>query len=338
VELSALPDLARVPEPELAPEPALAPEPDLAPEPEPDPAPAAKKSKPAPAKPGGNQGFMFKREMSALEYFFHQLDEFLRDPSLSNALRAFRERFGAGLREMGSQVAEAVRRAARAIAALRLSRRLLLGLLALLLPLALLALLLGSGDEEPRTASERPAQAQAQPGGAGLGGVGMPALAAAPDRVPAATVALVVDGSLTPAALRRELAALGSWLATSHAPGTRVALIDATTGRASAPLGAAQLARAGASRPHPSTSAAIDTVLAREGGRRLLVNVGTSASSSRRASTLNVATRPGATPAPSVALARGGTASVTIDERRPNALAASVARALMEISGQRERR
>ena len=365
-QVATLPELAPIPEP--APVPALAPIPEPAPDPaassepapelttavicepepdvttsaEPEPEPVTEPPAPepvaAPAAVSTPSGYMFKREMSALEHFFYRLDEFLRDPSLTLALRAFTDRLKSGLRDLGAQVAEAARRAARAIAALQLPRRLLLGLLALLLPLVLLALLLGGDDDQPTTANQqRPSQAPAN--GAGFGAAGMPRLAAAPDRVPAATVALVVDGSLAPAALRRELGTLGSWLAANHAPGTRVTLIDATSGRASAPLSGSQLARASATLPRSSTTAAVRAALAREGGRRLLVDVGgAAAGAAPRASTLDVATRPGASFAPAVALARGGRAAVTIDERRPNALAASVARALMAISGQRERR
>ncbi len=164
----------------------------------------------------------------------------------------------------------------------------------------------------------------------------MPALQAAPDDPPPARVALVVDDTYAPAALRRELRSLGSWLAANHAPGTRVSVIDATTGRASAPLSAADLARGAATRAQPGTSAAIRSAFA-GGGRRLLVNVGAPAPAST-ASTLTVAPSRGARAPATVPLRRGERAQVRIDARRPDALAASVARALIAISGQSERR
>ena len=147
----------------------------------------------------------------------------------------------------------------------------------------------------------------------------------------------------TAASRRRRCAAssphLGSWLAANHAPGTRVSLIDAASGRASAPL-SALAARA---RERDAAAAEHD---GRRRGRRSRARAGGACSwtseapppRTPRGSTLDIATRPGASAAPAVALERGGRAAVTIDERRPNALAASVARALMAISGQRERR
>jgi hypothetical protein len=167
----------------------------------------------------------------------------------------------------------------------------------------------------------------------------MPVLRAQPDAVRPVRVALVLDRTYAAPALRRELRALGGWLAENHAPGTRVSVIDATSARASAPLGAARLGRSGLTRGRASTAAAVRSALARRRGRHLLVTLGGSAAAARGgARTLRIATRPGASTGSSAALARNTRARVTIDDRRPNALAASVARAIMAVSGERERR
>jgi hypothetical protein len=164
----------------------------------------------------------------------------------------------------------------------------------------------------------------------------MPDLRALPEAPPPARVALVVDSTYSPDALRRELRSLGAWLAANHAPGTRVSVIDAATGRASAPLSAAALTRGAPTRARAGTSAAIRSAL-RGAGRRLLVTVGSPAPASS-ASTLTVMTRRGTGAPVSVPLRRGRRSRIAIDDRRPNALAASVARALIAISGQSERR
>ena len=139
------------------------------------------------------------------------------------------------MRELGAATADAARRLARAIARLRIPfpRRLLLGLLALTLPLALLALLLGSQDDDRAPAGATAGQSQPSGGGFSLPGAGMPELASADTRPGAVDVALVVDRS--DPALRRELRTLGAWLDEHHAAGTRVSLIDARSGRATAP-------------------------------------------------------------------------------------------------------
>jgi hypothetical protein len=216
---------------------------------------------------------------------------------------------------------------------LRLPRRLLLALLALTLPLALIALLSSGGDRATPGVAQRSA---APAGGARLPGVGMPALALAQRRPRPVRVALVLDRAYDPTALRRELRTLGTWLSEHHAPGTRVTVIDARSARASVPLRGAELAGARPLRSRPSTTAAIRSALGRPQSRRLLVTVGSTAPRLATASTLSIATRRGATQrAPS---RRGRRSRVAIDERRPNALAASVARAIMAISGQREPR
>jgi len=284
------------------------------------PRPVAPQTPPAaaPATPAS-------RELSGLALLLAQLDELLRDPTLTDALKRFAAKLGDGLREM-----------LRAIASLRLrlSRRLLLALLLLTLPFALAALLLNSGDDD-RAAPDVAGQAPPGPSGASLGSVGMPQLSSAPDEVKPVDVALVLDGTYGPAAQRRELRALGTWLDEHHAAGTRVSVIDARTGRASAPLRPAQLAGARTTRPRQSTAAAVGSAFERARGRRLVVSLGSPAPPSG-ASTLSIQTRRGAG---SEVLSRSGRRSrATIDDRRPEALAASVARGIMQISGQSERR
>jgi hypothetical protein len=271
-------------------------------------------------------------ELSGWRLMLDQLDELLRDPTLTRALASLAGRLAAGVRGLGA----AAQRLAGALARLRLPfpRRLLLALLALALPLALLALLTSSGDK--RRAVDRPAGPAAQAGGSRLpGAVGMPNLMTRSAKVRPVKVALVLDHTYGAAPLRRELRALGTWLAAHHAPGTRVSVIDASTARASGRLRDADLARARPTQPRSSTAAAIRSALGRPTGRRLLVTLG-SAAPSGTASTLQIATRRGA--GTGVALRRGKRSQVTIDDRRPDALAASIARAIMSVSGQRERR
>jgi hypothetical protein len=166
----------------------------------------------------------------------------------------------------------------------------------------------------------------------------MPQVRAAPDDVRPVRVALVVDRTYDRTQLRRELGALGAWLGENHAPGTRVSVIDARTARATRPLDAAHLATARPTRQRASTAAAVRSELRRAGGRHLLVTLGATATPRGTAHALRIATRPGARTGSSGALAHRRRARVTIDERRPNALAAEVARAVMAVSGERERR
>jgi hypothetical protein len=319
IEARAVEERLPAPAVEVEVEPAVAPEIANAAQPEPAADPQAR-------GPAG--------ELGGLRALLDQLDALLRDPTLTRALRAFAARVSDGLRAAGAAAADATRRMLHALGKLRLPRRLLLGLLALLLPLALLALLLGGGgdDRAASTAADRPAQSAGS-----LAGVGMPGLASGPEDPKPLHVALVVDSSYDTAALRRELTALGSWIAANHAAGTRVSVIDAASGSATAPLRPSALATAVPTRPQASTTAAIRSALGSD-GRRLLVTIGSSARAPARASTLNVATRRGATATEHIALKRGGHTRVAIDERRPDALAASVARAMMALSGQRERR
>jgi hypothetical protein len=274
-------------------------------------------------------------ELSGWRLMLDELDELLRDPALTRALASFVAKLVAGARGLGA----AAKRLAGSLARLRLPlpRRLLLALLALALPLALLALLTSSGDK--RVASGRPARPAGPIGGArSPGAVGMPNLLTRSARVRPVKVALVLDHTYGAGPLRRELRALGTWLAEHHAAGTRVSVIDAGTARASVPLRDSDLARARPTQPRPSTTAAIRSALGRQTGRQLLVTLGSAAPASSTASTLRVATRRGASAGSSVPLRRGKRSRVTIDDRRPDALAASVARAIMAVSGQRERR
>lgn len=277
-------------------------------------------------------------QLSAWQQLLAEIDRLLRDPTLTRALKAFATKVAAGARALPALVLEAVRAAARGLARIRLPRRLLLALLALLLPLALLALLMSSGDER-RAADGEPAQrAPAAGGGFSLPAVGMPEVLAQPDEVGPVSVALVLDRTYDTPQLRGELDALGAWLAENHAPGTRVSVIDSVSARASAPLSAARLPEADASRPRESTASAIRAALARENGRDLLVTVGTSAQAPGGTKLLQIDARPGAATGSGAVLAQRRRARVTIDDRRPNALAATVARAIMAISGERERR
>ena len=279
------------------------------------------------------------RAPSAWQQLLAELDRLLRDPTLTRALKAFAAKAAAGLRGVPGFLADLARSVARALARIRLPRRLLLGLLVLLAPLALLALLTSSDDERAaRNAPAPPAQPAEAGGGLTLPAVGMPEVLAQPDAVRPVRVALVLDRTYDTPALRRELAALSGWLAENHAPGTRVAVIDAASRRASAPLSAERLAAAAVTRERASTASAVRAALARRNGRGLVVSLGTDAPAPGAAKALRIATRPGAATGSGAALARRQRARVTIDERRPNALAASVARAIMAISGERERR
>jgi len=281
------------------------------------------------------------RELSGLALLLDQLDALLRDPTLARALSAFAAKLGASMRGLAAAIAGALRWLPDIRLRLRLPRRLLLALLALTLPFAVAALLSAGDDQRSGAgAGERSAQAQAQAQAQGAGGtsgvgVGMPRLSGAPERVRPVTVALVLDDTYDGARRARELRTLGTWLSENHAPGTRVTVIDAATGRASAALAAAQLGRARLTRAEKSAPAAIRSALARRGDRQLLVTLGETAPASD-ARTLSIVTRRRA-PSDSTLTTRGTRSRTTIDDRRPDALAASVARGIMAISGQTER-
>ena len=282
--------------------------------------------------------------LSAWQLLLAQLDALLRDPTLTRALQAFARNVAAGVRGVAAATIRAARELGRALArilGLKWARLALLALLALALPLALLGLLGSGGERAPdRNAGGSPQAAAAGASGPSLGGVAMPDLRAAPDDARPVRIALVVDGAYSPATLRRELGALGSWLSENHAPGTRVSVIDARSGRASGRLDPAELSNGVPARARPSTAAAIRSAFrGQESSRSLLVSVGAAVTPPPgTARTLRVATRRGAG-AGAINRSPGSRRSrVTIDDRRPNALAASVARAVMSISGQTERR
>ncbi|MEA2149215.1 MAG: hypothetical protein QOD69_1045 [Solirubrobacteraceae bacterium] len=303
--------------------------------------PSAAAAAAAEPEPAGAPPLAGADDLTGWQLLLAELNAMLRDPTLTRALTALAHNIAAGVRAFAAATAGATRELARALArflALPWLRRALLALLLLALPLALLSLL-GSSDNDR---GRQPAQA-ATGGLAGpsLGGVAMPDLRAAPDRVRPVRVALVLDRTYGPATLRRELRTLGTWLSANHAPGTRVSVIDARSARASGRLRAADLSGARAARPRPSTPAAIRSACGRHNARRLLVTVGSAARSAApagTASTLRVATHAGAGAAAITRLPGAHRSRVTIDDRRPNALAASIARAIMSISGERERR
>jgi len=281
-------------------------------------------------------------ELSSWQRLLYELNALLRDPTLARALARFVRGLTAGVRHLSVATRDAIRRLAQAVRRLRIPfpRRVLLGLLALTLPLALFALLSSSDDE--RNAPSASAPAFSMPAGAvgglsSLPSVGMPDVGPAPAKVRPVRVALVLDRTYDAATLRRELRALGAWLAVNHAPGTRVSVIDAQTARASRPARGADLAGVRAARQRSSTAAALRAAFGRQKERRLLVTLGSGARSST-GSTLRIATRRGASAAASAPRGPRRRARATIDDRRPNALAASVARGIMAVSGQRELR
>jgi hypothetical protein len=281
-------------------------------------------------------------ELSSWQRLLYELNALLRDPTLARALARFVSKLAAGVRHVSVATRDAIRRLAQAVRRLRIPfpRRVLLALLALTLPLALLALLLGSSDDK-RNAPGASAPSFRMPtgavGGLSLPSVGMPDVGPAPAKVRQVRVALVLDRTYDAATLRRELRTLGTWLAANHAPGTRVSVIDAQSARANRPARGADLAGVRPARQRTSTAAAVRSAFGHQKARRLLVTLGTTAPSST-GSTLRISTRRGASPAASTPLAPGRRARATIDDRRPNALAASVARAIMAVSGQREAR
>ncbi len=278
--------------------------------------------------------------LSSWQRLLDELDRLLRDPTLTRALARSVARLRAGVRDLSAAARDAIRRLAHAVRGIRIPfpRRLLLALLALMLPFALFALLSSSDDKRPAPSAQAPPSALLASGSGGsLPAVRMPDVRTAPKKVRQVRVALVLDRTYDAATLRRELRALGTWLAANHAPGTRVSVIDARSARASRPARGADLAGARPQRQRPSTAAAVRSAFGSQRERRLLVALGAAAPPST-ANTLRIVPRPGAGTGSIAPIGRGGLARSTIDDRRPNALAASVARAIMAVSGQRELR
>lgn len=281
--------------------------------------------------------------LSSWQLLLAELNRLLRDPRLTRALKALIADFKEGVRTLCGGAIDAVREALEdmvRLLGLKRLRRILLALLALLMPLALLSLL-GSSDDKRPTGSESGQSTRAATvglGGPSLGGIAMPNLRPASDKVRPVRVALVLDRSYSPATLRRELRALGTWLSANHAPGTRLSVIDARSGRASDRLRPADLTRDWPARSRLNTKAAVRSAFGGQKGRRLLVTVGAATAPAGTARTLRVVKRRGAG-AESITREPETTRSrVTIADQRPNSLAASVARAIMSMSGQREQR
>ena len=283
--------------------------------------PAAPRGGTGADSPQGRSG-----ELSGLAALLYELDQLLRDPTVSLALKRFASKLTGALRDLVDGLGRLLR--------VRIPRWLLLALLGLLLPVALLALL-SSGDDD-RQATGVQAESAADAAGVSLPGVGMPALAERQARPKPVRVALVLDRPYDAPVLRRELRTLGTWLGENHAAGTRVTIIDTQAARASAPLRPTELAAGGGLRAQTRTSAAVRSALGGPPERRLLVTLGARAPRTRAANTLSIDTRPGASGA--ATRTGGGRSRVAIDERRTNALAASIARAIMGVSAQREPR
>jgi hypothetical protein len=279
-----------------------------------------------------------RSDESSSRRLLDELNRLLRDPTLTRALARSVAKLRAGARDLSVATRDAIRRLAHALRRLRIAfpRRLLLALLALMLPFALFALLTSSDDKRPAPGAQAPPSlTPAGAVGGTLPAVPMPDVRPDPAKVHPVRVALVLDRTYDAATLRRELRALGTWLAVNHAPGTRVSVIDARSARASRPARGADLAGVRPQRRRASTAAAIRSAFGRQRERRLLVALGTAPPSST-ASTLRIATRRGAGTGTSTPVRARGRSRATIDDRRPNAFAASVARAIMAVSGQRE--
>jgi hypothetical protein len=281
--------------------------------------------------------------LSSWRLLLAELNRLLRDPRLTRALKALVADFKEGVRTLFGGAIDAVREAVQDVMrllGLKRLRRILLALLALLMPFALLSLLGSSDDKRPTgSASGQPTRAAtAGLGGPSLGGIAMPNLRSAPDKVRPVSVALVLNRSYRPATLRRELRALGTWLSTNHAPGTRVSVIDVRSGRASGRLRPADLTRGQPTRPRANMKAAVRSAFGGQKGRRLLVTVGAAPAPAGTARTPRVVKRRAAGAESIVREPETTQSRVTIADQRPNALAASVAREIMSISGQREQR
>jgi len=213
-------------------------------------------------------------------------------------------------------------------------------------PLAMLGLaaagLLAFGllhdDEKPDTAPTAVAASQAGPGG--LGAVGMPGVLPGDHAVRPLSVAMVFGDTDTATQRALELRKLGAWLQLNHDPRTRVTLIDRTRRRTTPRLTATQLGVSRDSRSVTSLRRAVRSALPTQPRDRLLVTLDDHGLTTAGAgvATLRLRSALDAPPSPAVALAPGGRASAALDIRRPGALAETIARAVISVSGMREKR
>jgi hypothetical protein len=200
---------------------------------------------------------------------------------------------------------------------------------------AILLLLVPLGQDEKRNSA---GHATTPPSGAALPGVGMPGVLPGNTAVKPLHLALVFDDTYTGKARERELQALGVWLQTNHNPRTRVTVIDRSRRRASRPLAAADLADVRLVRRAPSPARVVRRALRRH-VNRLLVTIGNFVKPTlMKTATVRVHARRGARTPADLQLARGDHRIVRVDPRRRNALASTLARAIISISGMRERR
>lgn len=172
-----------------------------------------------------------------------------------------------------------------------------------------------------------------------LSGVGLPDTLPGNRAVQPLSIVLVLDDTYTSQARAREVQALGSWLQTHHHRLTRISLIDRTRHRMSRPMPGAALDSADIDRPVTSVSAGLIAVSRSTTRDRLLVvlNRRTSVRGAKVAN-LYLSTRHGALMPQVVPLALGGQREVAIDPRRQQTLAATIARAVISVSGMREKR
>lgn len=213
-------------------------------------------------------------------------------------------------------------------------------------PLAMLGLaaagLLALGllhDDEKRDAAP-PAVAASQARSRGLGAVGMPGVLPGNHAVRPLSVAVMFDDTDTATQRTPELRKLGAWLQLNHDPRTRVTVIDRTSRRTTPRLTATQLGASRNSHSVTSLRRAVRAALPARPRDRLLVTLDhhdlTTAGAGVAALRLHSA--PAAPLRRALALAPGDRASAIVDIRRPGALAATIARAVISVSGMREKR
>ncbi len=173
--------------------------------------------------------------------------------------------------------------------------------------------------------------------GTRLAGVGMPGALPGNRAVKPLEIAIVIDDTYTGKARARELRALGGWLQSNHNPRTRITIIDRARRRASRRLAAADLGHVRLVRRAPRLTRMLRRALKRY-RNRLLVTIGDLSNPTlTNTATLRVHPRRGASTANDVQLVQGDHRVVHVDPRRRGALAATVARAVITISGMRER-